>query len=153
SLVDTFLHARDRAYTVGQCLELVSGAGLAFQGWDENSFYYPEGPLPASHPLRSYLAKLPLQAQWQAQELLAGNLTLHYFHVCRADRPEEQYKIDFDGERFLDYVPVPRVAHYVPADPSAGKPASIARPPFPPIHLNEYQAHLYRQIDGQRTVA
>lgn len=41
ALVDTFLHARQRSYTVEECLELVGAAGLTFQGWLRNSPYYP----------------------------------------------------------------------------------------------------------------
>lgn len=31
-LVDTFLHSRERSYTVDDCIELIATAGLAFQG-------------------------------------------------------------------------------------------------------------------------
>ena len=41
ALVDTFLHSRQRSYTVAECLDLVSSAGLAFQGWFHKSPYYP----------------------------------------------------------------------------------------------------------------
>ena len=40
-LVDTFLHGRDRDYTVDDCLDLVTSAGLVFQGWLLNAPYYP----------------------------------------------------------------------------------------------------------------
>ncbi len=40
-LVDTFLHGRARNYSVDDCLELVSSAGLAFQGWLHKAPYYP----------------------------------------------------------------------------------------------------------------
>ena len=40
ALVDTFLHARQRSYTVAECLDLVSAAGLAFQGWLQQTPYY-----------------------------------------------------------------------------------------------------------------
>ena len=32
ALVDTFLHGRQRSYTVDECIDLVTSAGLAFQG-------------------------------------------------------------------------------------------------------------------------
>ncbi|MEJ0070813.1 MAG: class I SAM-dependent methyltransferase [Pseudomonadota bacterium] len=50
-LVDTFLHASDRAFTVEQCLELVDQAGLRFQGWQENFYYHPNGQMPGDSPL------------------------------------------------------------------------------------------------------
>ena len=52
-LVDTFLHVRDMPYTVADCLELVADAGLAFQGWDENGFYYPESQVSGGGKLRA----------------------------------------------------------------------------------------------------
>ena len=33
AVVDTFLHSRDRSYTVDDCIDLVASAGLLFQGW------------------------------------------------------------------------------------------------------------------------
>src|SRR5207302_4663278 len=34
-LVDTFLHRRDRPFSVSACLDLVQEAGLVFHGWKE----------------------------------------------------------------------------------------------------------------------
>ena len=36
-LVDTFLHGRERSYTVDDCIDLVTNAGLVFQGWFNNA--------------------------------------------------------------------------------------------------------------------
>jgi SAM-dependent methyltransferase len=152
SLVDTFLHARDRAYSVTQCLALVNEAGLTFQGWDENSLYYPDGRIPSDHPLLAPMNRLPDAALWQAMELLIGTLHLHFFHACRRDRPQGHYRVRFEGSDFLDYIPVPRVAEWTPPDASGGRPATIARPPFPPVPLNNWQALLFSQIDGRRTI-
>ncbi len=41
AVVDTFLHGRDRSYSVDDCLDLVTSAGLDFQGWLLNAPYYP----------------------------------------------------------------------------------------------------------------
>jgi len=40
-LVDTFLHGRDRSYTVADCLALVAGSGLVFQDWFFEAPYEP----------------------------------------------------------------------------------------------------------------
>ena len=40
-LVDTFLHGRERSYTVDDCIDLVTSAGLVFQGWFIKAPYYP----------------------------------------------------------------------------------------------------------------
>jgi SAM-dependent methyltransferase len=152
SVVDTFLHARDRPYTVAQCLELVREAGLSFQGWDENSLYHPDFRIPPEHPLHAPLDRLPDTALWQAMELLVGTHHLHFFHACRRDRPEAHYRLPFEGEDFLGYIPVPRIGECTPADPPSGRPATIARPPCPRIALNDRQALLLGQIDGRRTL-
>jgi SAM-dependent methyltransferase len=151
-LVDTFLHQRDRPYTVGECLDLVHEAGLTFQGWDENSYYYPDGQIPASHPFYAAINKLEGRALWQAMELFYGCLPGHFFHVCRSDRPEARYRICFEGDAFLDYIPVPRVTQRVRAEPLQGRPATIARPPFAAVGLDNWQALVFNQIDSQRTV-
>ncbi|MEY4136769.1 MAG: hypothetical protein RL205_897, partial [Actinomycetota bacterium] len=40
-LVDTFLHGRERSYTVDDCLDLVEKSGLVFQDWFLRSPYEP----------------------------------------------------------------------------------------------------------------
>ena len=40
----------------------------------------------------------------------------HYFVACRADRPKENYAIDFSAEEALDYVPVMRTGSGVWGD-------------------------------------
>jgi hypothetical protein len=40
AVVDTFLHGRDRSYGVDDIMDLVTSAGLEFQGWLINSPYY-----------------------------------------------------------------------------------------------------------------
>ena len=151
-LVDTFLHKRDRSYTVADCLELVNEAGMTFQGWDENGLYYPDGLIPTGHPFLATMKKLQGPALWQAIELFHGSIPLHWFYACRRDRDAARYRIHFDGKTFLDYVPVPRVSQWIRPDPLHGQPAAIARPPFPPVPLDNWQAALFDQIDNQRTI-
>ncbi len=146
------MHRRDRPYTVADCLGLVEQAGLAFQGWDENSLYYPDGQVPANHPFHASIKKLQGPALWQAMELIHGFLSLHFFYVCRRDRNPAHYRIHFEGDTFLDYVPVPRVTEQIRPDPLRGQPAGIARPPFPPIYLDNWQTALFVQIDTQRSI-
>ena len=151
-LVDTFLHQRDRAYTVAECLDLVHEAGLAFQGWDENSLYYPDGQVPAKHPFYPSINKLHGPALWQAMELFHGAVPVHFFHVCRRDRPETHYRLGFEGDGFLDYIPVSRVTHKTPPDLLRGQPATIARLPLASLVLDKRQALIFNEIDGSRTI-
>jgi SAM-dependent methyltransferase len=151
-LVDTFLHKRDRSYTVKECLDLVEGAGLAFQGWEENIFYHADGLGPAPASLRSRLEQLQGSPLWQAMELIHSMQSMHRFYACRKDRDPASYRLDPEGEAFVDYRPVAYVTQATPADPIRRQPASIARPPFPVVTLDDRQAALFAQIDGQRSV-
>src|SRR5690242_5776469 len=63
-LVDTFLHRRDKCYSVADCLRLVDEAGLAFQGWDQNFFYYPEGIFQTAPSLLQRFNRLPDEKIW-----------------------------------------------------------------------------------------
>jgi SAM-dependent methyltransferase len=151
-LVDTFLHVRERTFSAAECLDLISEAGLVFQGWDENGLYFPDAHLPVDHPLRSRLERLPPRALYHAVELLYGNTPGHWFYACRPDRPAGSYTVQFEDEAFLDYIPLSRVTQVTPADALGQQPRTIARPPFPPIPLAPWAAALYLSIDGQRTV-
>jgi hypothetical protein len=149
-LVDTFLHRLDRPYTVGDCLALTRDAGLAFQGWDENIFYHPDLQLPPTHPFRLRLERLPPTEQWKAIELLHGAISWHFFHVCRADRDPRSYRVDLEGNGFLDAIPIPRIDGW-PGTPRT-QPTSIGRAPFPNVPLDADARDLFAAMDGQRSV-
>ena len=99
-LVDTFLHGRERSYTVDQCRELVESAGLVFNDWFLKAPYYP--PVSPSNAFEASLAALPAGKQWSVIERINTSNGCHFFTACRADRPERSYRIDFAAERFLD---------------------------------------------------
>jgi SAM-dependent methyltransferase len=151
-LVDTFLHPRDQAYTVAQCLQMVEEAGLAFQGWDDNLLYYPELQVPANHPFRSRLERLPEPALWQAVELLFGTIAGHYFHACRRDRDPAKYRVVFEGDRFLSWIPVPRVDPWPPPAARPSGPLSVKRSSFPAIPLDPKQTAIFDAIDERKTI-
>lgn len=48
TIVDTFLHGRDRSYTVDDCIGLATSADLEFAGWLLNSPYHPHDQFPAA---------------------------------------------------------------------------------------------------------
>ncbi|MFZ2031414.1 MAG: methyltransferase domain-containing protein [Vitreimonas sp.] len=92
ALADTFLHPQDRAYTVPQLLELVEGAGLHFQGWLDNSTYYPEGVAWLPAELAERIASLPPREQWAAMEMINPALSTHYFFVRKAPPPSLSFE-------------------------------------------------------------
>lgn len=110
ALVDTFLHGRQRSYTVDECLELVASAGLTFQGWFHKTPYYPHEILTPSSGFGSHLAELPDIELWSVMERLQTLNATHFFMACRPDRPTAQYTIDFSAAQTLDYIPMSRTA-------------------------------------------
>ncbi|MGH6681141.1 MAG: methyltransferase [Bradyrhizobium sp.] len=107
--VDTFLHRRDRSYTVDDCINLVASAGLLFQGWLLKAPYYAHdllGPPGIFHPA---VNALPEAKQWSVMERIHTLNACHFFMACHADRPKESYTIDFSTAGSLDYVPLFRM--------------------------------------------
>ena len=108
-LVDTLLHGRERSYTVDDCIDLVTSAGLVFQGWFNKAPYYPHDL--SARPNEVYLAinALPEPTLWSAMERLHTVNACHFFMACRPDRPKASYAIDFSTQACLDYVPLMRM--------------------------------------------
>jgi SAM-dependent methyltransferase len=104
-LVDTFLHVRDRAYSVPEVLDLVREAGLAFQGWRDPAAYTLCETIPRDHPLLTKASRLPPEEQWAVAELLTQAISTHGFLACHKDRPLRDYQPDFASEEALEYRP------------------------------------------------
>ncbi len=151
-LVDTFIHAYDKGYSVTDCLDLLKDSGFTFQGWKENYFYYPDGQMAKMPQLRERLNDLSDEQLWQAMELIHGRLFQHRFYACRSDRPKETYHLDLASEAFWNYVPVNRMgdAFDVGADTPEG--LVIQRNYSPRMTLGKSYAALLRQVDGTKTV-
>lgn len=148
-LVDTFLHARDRPFSVSECLRLVEDAGLVFGGWEENILYHPDAQMATGSALRARIEALPPRQMWQAMELFRGNIGGHWFFACRPERPAASYTVRFDDDAFLDYVPVPRLSEARTTDDGR---VVLRRDPFPALTLGQRQSAIFREIDGQRTI-
>ena len=102
-LVDTFLHGRDRTYTIDECIELVSDAGLVFQDLFLRSPYHP--PVSQLDSFAITVAALPERQQWSVMERINSRNGCHFFTACHATRPEQTYRIDFDSQDFTRFVP------------------------------------------------
>jgi SAM-dependent methyltransferase len=101
-LVDTFLHGRDRSYTVDDCLDLVASAGLVFQGWFLKSAYEP--PMPPGGGFYEAVAALPDRQRWGVMERINTRNGCHFFTACRADRPPATYRVDVASPAVFDAV-------------------------------------------------
>jgi SAM-dependent methyltransferase len=145
AVVDTFLHSRQRSYTVEECLDLVSAAGLAFQGWFNKTPYYPDGLVAPVSGFQSVLSRLPDIKLWSVMERLQTANATHFFLACRPERPKENYTIDFSARGALDYVPLTRTACLVSGD-------DILWPSGTKLKLNPAQRPFVQQVDGRRTI-
>ena len=142
-IVDTFLHGRERSYTVGECLDLVASAGLTFQDWFLKSPYEP-GPAAGNRFLES-VARLPDRERWSVMERINSRNGCHFFTCCRADRPVDEYRIDFANPRALTYVPAFRYRTRLEGADVVG--------PSGRTTLEPADASLIGGIDGRRDIA
>ena len=102
-LVDTFLHGRERTFTIDECQELVASAGLVFQDMFLKAPYY--APRNTASAFLASVADLPKEKQWSIMERLNPRNACHYFLACRTERPANSYAIDFSSNRVNDYMP------------------------------------------------
>jgi SAM-dependent methyltransferase len=143
-LVDTFLHGRDRNYTVDDCLDLVTSAGLVFQTWFLNTSYYPHDLSAPASEFYAAVNALPDTKLWSVMERVQTLNGCHFFVACRPDRPKASYTIDFSTDGFLDYVPMMRLRCGVSG-------AEIVKPNGR-IGLTPTQLPFVEFVDGRRTI-
>ena len=141
-LVDTFLHGRDRSYTVDDCLDLVASAGLTFQDMFLKSAYYP--PAASTSAFHAAVAALPERRQWSIMERVNIRNACHFFTACRADRPAAAYRIDFASDDAVNYVPSLRYRCGLSGN-------QISRYNWT-TSLDPVQSALVQQMDGRRTI-
>jgi SAM-dependent methyltransferase len=102
-LVDTFLHGRERTFTVDECQELVASAGLVFQDMFLKAPYY--APRNTTSAFLASVADLPKEQQWSIMERLNPRNACHYFLACHPERPTNSYAIDFSSNSVNEYMP------------------------------------------------
>ena len=135
-LADALLHPQDRAYTVPQLFELLEQARLDFSRWVRQAPYLPHCGDLARTPHGAQLALLSPSEQYAAVELFRGTMIRHNVVAYRSDKPGGSRTIHFDGQRWLNYVPIrlPRTLCIDERAP-AGKAAVLIN-----------QSHTYRDI-------
>jgi SAM-dependent methyltransferase len=144
ALVDTFLHGRARSYTVDESIDLVTSAGLIFQGWLLKTPYYPHDFLAPGIGIYQTINALPERKLWSVMERLQTANGCHLFIACRPDRSKENYTIDFSAADSLDYVPLLRTRCAVSG-------TDIFRPDAR-LSLNPAQLPFVQYVDGDRTI-
>jgi SAM-dependent methyltransferase len=150
-IIDTFLHRRDAAYSVNDCLQLLEGCDLVFQSWLPyvSHNYYPNIYVDSAHPLFQWAERIPEREIWAAMELFTGSLGNHAFIACRNDRPERTYRLEISGEN-LTYL-VPNWTHCSYTE-EAGI-GTIKRKEFPNLSLNDWQSRIAAQFNGINSLA
>jgi SAM-dependent methyltransferase len=161
-LIDTFLHRRDRAYTVPQVLQFARDNGLKFQSWLDNLYYSISAVRKQpDDPLRKQVEALPLSDQWRVVELLSQRLGTHRFLLCKPDRPQGDYRLEFTGQAWLDHIPSLRPPLNVVVDQRVGSKASQEIPSatfvscqreWHRFEVSRFEALLLGLIDGKTSI-
>jgi SAM-dependent methyltransferase len=143
-MVDTFLHGRDRSYTVEDCLDLVDSAGLVFQDWFLKNSYYPPTLTEPGNGFYAAVNQLEPQKIWAVMERIKTLNACHFFLACHPSRPEQKYRIDFTSSRALDYVPMLRLRCGIRGD-------EIYRPGWT-VRLDPTHLAFAQHVDGERSI-
>jgi SAM-dependent methyltransferase len=144
AIVDTFLHGRDRSYTVDDCIDLVTSAGLAFQGWLVKAPYYHHETLERATEFAQLVNSLPERQHWSVMERLRTFSGCHFFMACRPERPKESYTIDFSSDVSHEYVPHWRM--------NCGLAGAEAFRMDWRMQLSPAQLPFAQNVDGDRTI-
>ncbi|TVS88511.1 class I SAM-dependent methyltransferase [Mycobacterium helveticum] len=144
ALVDTFLHGRQRSYTVDECVDLVASAGLAFQGWLFNAPYYPHDAFAPTSDFYRVANTMPERRLWSVMERIQTLNACHFFVACRNERPKESYSVNFSTDAALDYIPTMRLGCGLSG-------SEIYRPDWR-MTLNTAQLPFVENVDGRRTI-
>ncbi|MGV1005066.1 MAG: class I SAM-dependent methyltransferase [Candidatus Nanopelagicales bacterium] len=143
-VVDTFLHGRDRSYTVDDCLDLVHSAGLVFQDWFLRKSYYPPTLTESSNPFYAAVNQMPAEKMWATMERINTLNACHFFLATPEQRPTQSYRIDFSAPNALDYVPLFRYRAGVSGQ-------EVTRPGWS-IRLDPTHLAFMQHLDGERSI-
>ena len=157
ALADALLHPQDRSYSVDQLFEFLDRADLQFGRWIRQAPYLPQCGGLTQIPHSGLIGRLTLQEQFAAVELFRGNMLRHSAVVYHAVMPELSQAIKFDGDGWLDYIPIPVsgtivVEERLPAGAAAVliNRAHTQTDIYLPIDTN--QKRLFDTIDGECSI-
>ncbi len=106
ALADALLHPQDRAYSVPQLFDFIQRGALTFGRWVKQAPYSAHCGLIGRLPQALQMADLSLAEQFAAVELFRGTMVRHSVIVYRDDGPCPYQSVDFEGETWLNYVPI-----------------------------------------------
>ncbi|HPB75335.1 MAG TPA: methyltransferase domain-containing protein [Chromatiaceae bacterium] len=154
AIVDTFLHGRDRAYSITEIFDFVEENGLAFLGWMDRLDCSGQANFPANDAISKRIKRLDERKRAAIIDLLAYTHGVHRFNLCHPEYLQSLPKIDFEGTEFLHYVPRPhsrlKVSWTRPANPDS--PAILERE-WHLMPISHHQALLIEHANGRNTIA
>lgn len=156
-IADALLHPQDRAYSVPELFDYVARSGLQFGRWLRQAPYLPHCGALTATPHQPLLADLPAREQYAALELFRGTMLRHNAVLYRDDHPGKPQPIRFDGDAWLEYVPLklPETVCVEERLPPGAAGVLINRAHtyndiYLPIDAREKK--MFDAIDGQRTI-
>lgn len=105
-LADALLHPHDRPFSVPQLLALLAQGGLRLGRWVRQAPYLPHCGAIRGILHYSRLTSLAPADQYAALELFRGTMVRHSAVAVRDDDHAGSVPIDFEGDAWLDYVPI-----------------------------------------------
>ena len=143
-LVDTFLHGRDRSYTVEDCLDLVASAGMVFQDWFQKKSRYPLTLIEPANEFYAAVNQLSNETMWSVMERVNTLNACHFFMATHEQRPTQSYRIDFKAPGALNFIPLYRYRSGV-----------IGQEAFRPglqIRLDPTHLAFMQHLNGERSI-
>jgi len=169
NVVDTFLHARDRAYTVDEVYELVEGAGLCFNGFAsfqstmEGRAWMNPARFVRDPELLERILELPDRERAAVAELLHPRVELHSFYASfrnpTAASPDDEDLVPEPSGLRLAGAPIfetfdgPTIGAFLRENASNGGLSAVRHPNRRQTFLRNdvVTAALVEGIDGERT--
>ena len=154
---DALLNPRDRAYSVPQLFDFVEGSGLRLTRFYWQASYLPQCGQIAKTPHAEQLATLSEREQFTEMELWRGRMKHHTFVAHHSQSDSDEFKVYFDDERYLSYVPfrLPWTTCIQESLPpkAAGVLVNTAHQ-FLDLFLviDAKEKEIYEAIDGRRTI-
>jgi SAM-dependent methyltransferase len=143
-LIDTFLNARERSYSVNDCMALLTYAGLVFQDWFFKAPYHPVTARPSSNALLEAIAQLSPRRQWAAMERIQSRNACHFLLACKPERAAGSYRLEPAGSDAGTLVPSLRWR--------CSLNGGTLITPHLRIQLNEAEQALMLGMDGRRCI-
>jgi hypothetical protein len=139
-------------------MELLDRAGLTFERWVRQAPYLPWCGALASTPHTDRLIELPPHAQYAAVELFRGTMVRHSVVAYKKERAADVGAVCFDGDAWLDYVPIRLPGTLIVRDRLPEKATAVLINPshtYADLYLpiDERGERFFNAIDGKRTAA